>query len=333
MFEQDAITAATQRLICLGAILFLHPVAVAAGKDDPAAQTQYIRRAVVSKVARNWTPIRTAQVQPITLTWKIHKNGTVSDVRVFNSEVAAVAQQRAIEAVHKSAPFDPLPPGSPDSMDVKVQFETTSALKLTVAQALAHYGPSARKILDQKCQAAGIAYPPKRIALLGLKQEKQLLLFAGADQASLKLLDSYPLVSYSGVLGPKLKQGDLQIPEGIYGITGFQSYNMLSLCVNYPNDLDRKNAASDHRTNLGGDILVHGGSKSTGCLVVSNEDMEQLFVAVHDVGCKSTELIIAPCDLTKGEATIDLKKQPKWLAGLYKTIRARMIPLLGASTL
>jgi len=306
-------------------------VTSAAGPPNTATGEKPYRRNALAKVGKNWTPTRGTKVLPIVVNWKIHRDGTVSDITVKNAGKMPTGEKRAIEAVTKSAPFEPLPAGSPDFMQVNAQFETTTVLQLTIPQAIKYYGPAARKTLKEKCTAAGISYPPKRLTMIGLKQERKLLLFAEEqDQPNRpkqsKLIGSYPLVSYSGVLGPKLKEGDLQIPEGIYRITGFQAYNMLALCVNYPNELDQKNAASDHRTKLGGAILIHGGSQSTGCLVVSDEDMEQLFVATHDTGSKNTELIIAPCDLTKSNPPIDLKTSPNWLPSLYESIKARMLP-------
>ena len=317
-------SCAAMRVVTACAVLLfaLFPFSLAQA-DNQSGTKQYIRNSVLIKVVKNWIPTRTSKPLTITAKWKIHKDGTVSDIEIVDAGKSATGEKRAIDAVLRSAPFKALPPGSPNILEVKVQFETTTALQLTVPQVMKHYGPSARKVLGEKCKAAGVYYPPARLTIIGLKQEKELLLYAD-NNTTRTLIGSYPLVSYSGVLGPKLKEGDLQIPEGIYRITGFQSFNMLALCVDYPNAVDRKNAAKDRRTNLGSAILIHGGSQSTGCLVVSNEDMEQLFVAVHDVGCKNTELIIAPCDLTKDEPAIDMTKQPKWLPDLYRTIRARM---------
>ncbi len=316
-------SAAILALILLGAWFFCGLVALAAGNAESKVNVeQYIRNSVMSKVCKNWIPTRTAKAVPIKIKCKIHKNGTVSDVQICNAGKTPTGEKRAIDAVLRSAPFDKLAAGSPEFIEVDVQLVTTNALQLTVPQAIQHYGPPAREILSEECKCAGVSYPPKRLTMIGLKQEKKLLLFAGNDQ--MKFIHSYPLVSYSGILGPKLKQGDLQIPEGVYRITGFQSFNMLALCVNYPNELDRRNSVADRRTNPGGDILIHGGSHSTGCLVVSDDDMEQLFVAVHDVGCNSTELIIAPCDLINCKPSIDLTTQPKWVPGLYKAIEARM---------
>lgn len=286
-------------------------------------QRQYIR-AALTKVARSWIPTRSRKNLVITVKWNVHKNGTISDIEIVCPGKSATGEARAKEAVRRSAPFAPLPDGINAPLEIKAQFQTTSALQLTVQQAVKHYGTSARKVLAEKCRSAGVEYPPKNLVMIGLKQERKLVLLGGDSNSSMKVIGAFPLVSYSGVLGPKLKEGDLQIPEGIYRITGFQSHNMLALYVDYPNELDRKNAMLDHRTKLGGDILIHGGSQSTGCLVVSDDDMELLFIAAHDVGLRNIELIIAPCDLTAQTPKVDLKSQPRWLPGLYESLKLRM---------
>jgi murein L,D-transpeptidase YafK len=70
----------------------------------------------------------------------------------------------------------------------------------------------------------------------------------------------------SGKAGPKLREGDGQVPEGIYRIDGLNpnsSYH-LSLKLNYPNDFDLEQARTEGRTELGGDIFIHGKAVSIG---------------------------------------------------------------------
>jgi len=198
------------------------------------------------------------------------------------------------------------------------QAQSAPPLNLTVTQAMARFGATGRAELKDKFKIAGEKYPPAKISLIGLKQERLLCLFAGDKKQ--KLIAKFPLSTFSGKLGPKLKEGDLQIPEGVYKITGLRASFRLSLCVDYPNDFDKRQAMADHRTNLGGDILIHNGTKSTGCLVLSMDDMAQIFTAAHDIGCKNLALIIAPCNLTSTKPEMDMSKQPKWLAGLYKKL-------------
>ncbi len=289
-------------------------------------QRKYVSTAT-AKILRNWNPIRTAKDVAIKVDCKIHKDGSVSDVHIIEhtEETANANEQRAVTAIKDSAPFE-LPPRSlGDPIDLHLTLECPNYLNLSVAQALRLYGPVSRAKLRRSCVSAGIAYPPKRLTLVALKVERKLLMFGGDER--LVLLDTFPLVSYSGGLGPKLREGDLQIPEGIYAVTGANARKMLSLSVNYPNALDRRNALAEHRTKLGTDILIHGGSFSTGCLVVSNEQMEEVLVAASDLGFKNVRLVIAPCDLTKTAPPLDFSKQPKWLPHLYALLKSELSSL------
>ncbi len=318
----------------------------AAGKAAAAtAGTQYMS-AVTDKVKRIWSPIRSSKTVDIKIGFKVHSDGSVSDVRILEKTTEPINEQRAIAAIKKAAPFV-APPSvlGREPIDIVLNLTCSSILNLTVAQAIARYGEEARELLRAQCKSAGADYPPKRIVLLALKDRKQLLMFAGAGGGAaggsgganqrLALVQTFPLVSYSGALGPKLREGDLQIPEGNYRITGSSARDMLSLAVDYPNAFDRARGLEDHRKKLGGDILIHGGSVSTGCIVVSNEQMQEVFVALHDVGFKNVQLLITPCDLTKSQPQLNWSKQPKWLPKLYTQLKSDLsglpIPDAGAS--
>ena len=112
----------------------------------------------------------------------------------------------------------------------------------------------------------------------------------------------YNMTGFSGRLGPKLCEGDRQIPEGIYGIEHLNPNSMfhLSLKVSYPNEFDRKQAIQDGRVNLGGDIMIHGGCATIGCIPIGDDAIEELFYFVAMIGKENTKVIIAPYDLRKG---------------------------------
>src|SRR5258706_10386352 len=73
---------------------------------------------------------------------------------------------------------------------------------LTVADALRVYGATARLRLAPHFRRAGVAYPPKRIALLAFKKEMRVALWAG-DAKSWHFIRSYPILAASGHSGPK----------------------------------------------------------------------------------------------------------------------------------
>ncbi|MBX9667496.1 MAG: L,D-transpeptidase family protein [Candidatus Obscuribacterales bacterium] len=199
----------------------------------------------------------------------------------------------------------------------------SSLANLSVPESVTKYGESARNKLKPLFKSAGVSYPPTQIAMIGLKDEKLLILFAKSSDGKWKQITGYPVIGTSGKAGPKLKEGDLQIPEGFYNITQLypNSIAHLGLRVNYPNAQDRARARIDRRTKLGGDILIHGSFWSTGCLAMGNEAIEDLYILVHDTGCKNVQLILSPCDLRTKQPDIDFKKHPAWVPTMYKEIR------------
>ncbi len=191
-----------------------------------------------------------------------------------------------------------------------------------IDNAIVRYGLHMEPQLMHMFAKAGISYPPRDIALLAFKQERYVQLWAKGDKTSWKYIHTYPLTASSGRLGPKLKEHDRQIPEGIYKLTMFNPFSSmhLSMMINYPNDFDRLQAMKDGRRALGGDIFVHGKSMSVGCLAVGDRAIDQLFLLTRRVGLSHVKVIIAPNDLRQGKAATNTFAQPRWLPELYKNI-------------
>lgn len=208
--------------------------------------------------------------------------------------------------------------------------KTTAVTKRrTVAEAINQYGAAARKRLKPHLKEAGIAYPPTALILVGLKEEKLLVVLAPDSGGKLQRVVTYPILAASGEPGPKLQQGDCQVPEGFYKIEAFNpaSAYHLSLRVSYPNEEDVANAKKEKRTNLGGDIMIHGKDVSVGCLAIGDEPIEELFVLVNDTGKENVRVLLSPSDLTKRTAGVDFKLQPKWLPGLYDRLKRALAEL------
>jgi hypothetical protein len=136
----------------------------------------------------------------------------------------------------------------------------------TVDERIAQFGDDVRNRVAPFFAAARVTYPPSRITLIVLKQERELQLYAAGADGHYGLIRSYPILAASGKLGPKLRKGDLQVPEGPYRIESLNPNSRfhLALRVNYPNAFDRAQAQTDGRTNLGGDIMIHGNAVSIG---------------------------------------------------------------------
>ena len=201
----------------------------------------------------------------------------------------------------------------------------TSASAYTVQDRVRQFDAPVATRMRPYFEAAGVAYPPQRLTLIGLKQEKVLELYAAADQGKPeRFIRAFPILAASGGPGPKLRQGDLQVPEGLYRIELLNPNSRfhLSLRVNYPNADDKARAREDNRTNLGGDIMIHGNAVSIGCIAVGDEAAEDLFVLAAAVKASNIKVILSPVDFRVRR--LEEKVAPAWTQELYSKIRAEL---------
>ncbi|MET4076133.1 L,D-transpeptidase family protein [Hymenobacter sp. UYCo722] len=117
-----------------------------------------------------------------------------------------------------------------------------------------------------------------------------------------ELLHAYPLAATSGTLGPKRRAGDGQVPEGFYEIDRFNpSSNFhLSLGLNYPTAAERARGEPDP----GGDIFIHGGKVTIGCLPITDAGIEEVYllaVLARAAGQQSIPVHIFPFPITNEE--------------------------------
>ena len=135
----------------------------------------------------------------------------------------------------------------------------------TLHDVLDQYGAPARSRLQPHLAAAGVG-AVRRVRLLAVKDERKLELWAAGPDGRLRYVRTWDVLAASGAPGPKLREGDRQVPEGVYRLTVLNpnSRYHLSVRVDYPNAFDRSRAREDGRTDLGGDIYVHGREESIG---------------------------------------------------------------------
>ena len=193
--------------------------------------------------------------------------------------------------------------------------------------AIEKYGLRTEPSLKKAFKRANVAYPPKEITFLAFKKEKKLELWAKNDE-KWHWIKTYHLTAFSGALGPKMKEHDKQIPEGIYHLTmlnPFSSFH-LSIMLDYPNNFDRSIARLERRRRLGNNIFLHGKNVSVGCLAVGDKAIDQIFLLVSKVGLLNSKIIIAPNDMRTGPIATPLKGKPKWLTLLYKKIKVALKP-------
>ncbi|MEO5349234.1 MAG: L,D-transpeptidase family protein [Magnetococcus sp. YQC-3] len=181
---------------------------------------------------------------------------------------------------------------------------------------------------------AGLSYPLENgLSLLVFKEEKRMELWSH-EQSGPRLVKAYPVTAMSGHAGPKRRRGDHQVPEGIYQVIWLNPNSRfhLSLKIDYPNSFDLQMAREEGRTDLGGDIFIHGGADSVGCVAIGDAAIEELFVLTLIAGNGPAEVIIAPYDLRQHPERAARPEAPSWLPTLYQEISSRLAyyPVAGA---
>jgi len=118
------------------------------------------------------------------------------------------------------------------------------------------------------------------IALRLYKTESILEVWKADRDGKYGLLRSYPICKFSGTLGPKIREGDRQAPEGFYEITPTQlnprSREYLAFNIGFPNAFDR----SLGRT--GSVVMVHGGCHSIGCYAMTNQSIDEIYALISE---------------------------------------------------
>lgn len=181
-------------------------------------------------------------------------------------------------------------------------FKSTQLLHQRVKKAYEEKESTVQKYFEEK------KLPTKgyEIFLRAFKQEGILEIWVKyANNPTYTLLHTYQICSSSGVLGPKRKEGDSQVPEGIYQINHFnpQSNFHLSLGIDYPNTSDK--ILSD-RKNPGSAIYIHGNCVTIGCIPITDDKIKELYilaVEARNSGQKKIPVHIFPARLTDANFT------------------------------
>ncbi len=132
--------------------------------------------------------------------------------------------------------------------------------------------------LQKEFDTKGLEWPAKYIYIRSFKYDAQLEVWVKNDlKEKYKLFKTYRVCMQSGTMGPKRLQGDYQVPEGFYYINEFnpRSAYHLSLGLNYPNASDRILSDSLRPGNA---IYIHGSCVSVGCIPVTNDEIEEIYV-------------------------------------------------------
>ena len=178
--------------------------------------------------------------------------------------------------------------------------------------------PNIRDLLNRKedtlmkqFREKGLTWPARYVYIRSFKYDSQLEVWVkNIKDEKYKLFKSYKVCALAGTLGPKRMAGDYQVPEGFYYINEFnpRSEYHLSLGLNYPNASDR--ILSDS-LQPGKDIYIHGSCVTTGCIPITDAQIEELYIlAAHakDMGEDFIPVHIFPVNFNNSRSVDYLNK-------------------------
>ena len=137
-------------------------------------------------------------------------------------------------------------------------------------RAMKELSPEMLTLLDQKSM-------PKELPILVriFKEESELEVWKQDSTARYELLKVYPICRWSGGVGPKVKEGDRQAPEGFYpispGLMNPNSQYYLAINTGFPNAFDKANGYS------GAFLMIHGDCSSRGCYAMTDEQIGEIY--------------------------------------------------------
>lgn len=144
------------------------------------------------------------------------------------------------------------------------------------------------------------------------KAESELEVWKAKDDGRFYHFKTYPVCAYSGGLGPKLKQGDRQAPEGFYLVSQEQlnprSKYYLAFNMGFPNAFDRAHGRT------GSNLMVHGDCTSSGCYSMTDAVMEEIYILARDAlanGQGAFQVQAYPFRMTA--ANLNANKDDEWI--------------------
>lgn len=122
--------------------------------------------------------------------------------------------------------------------------------------------------------------PSDPILMRSYKKESEIELWKRKPDGQYALLKTYPMCRWSGQLGPKVREGDRQAPEGFYDVTPAamnpNSSLFLSFNLGYPNAYDRAHGRT------GSHLMVHGTCSSRGCFAMTDEAIAEVYAVARE---------------------------------------------------
>ena len=160
-----------------------------------------------------------------------------------------------------------------------------------------HNVPLSKDVVERLAQIG--SSPAQPMVIRVYKQSSELEVWKRTNSGEYALLKTYPICKWSGALGPKIREGDYQSPEGFYDVTpglmNPKSAYWLSFNVGFPNKFD----AAWGRT--GTNLMVHGDCKSVGCFAMTDAGIKEIYALARETfrgGNRSFQLQLLPFRMT-----------------------------------
>ncbi len=191
-----------------------------------------------------------------------------------------------LEAPQKTMPMTPPEPAAPATSQLPVNVLPYAVppppeewAKLGASQRLADARGRLQPQLDTELSTRGFQLGDAAFIRI-FKESGEFELWLQSDASKpYRLYCNYRIALFSGVLGPKTKEGDMQAPEGFYSVARSQlnpasSYH-LAFNIGYPNEFDR------FHQRTGSLIMVHGSNVSVGCFAMTDPVIEEIYLIVE----------------------------------------------------
>jgi murein L,D-transpeptidase YafK len=175
----------------------------------------------------------------------------------------------------------------------------TSALVRTVPPLRPYLDPFFGKPIANRLSAAGFSIG-QPVLIRVFKEDSLLEVWMQRGAVYEKFAD-YPICKWSGALGPKIREGDRQSPEGYYAVSDKQllptSRHHRAINTGFPNAFD----AGLGRT--GTVLMIHGSCSSIGCYAMTDPGIDDIYTMIEaalERGNGPVNLHLYPFRLTEG---------------------------------
>lgn len=195
--------------------------------------------------------------------------------------------------------------------------------KLGAQARVAHARRHKASVLRNLATESQLPFPVPCVYFRAFKDEGTLEVWGSTSpEEAHRLLARYDIAGQSGTLGPKRREGDRQVPEGFYVIDRFNpaSAYLLSLGLNYPNASDR---LLGDKERPGGDIFIHGDTRSIGCLAMTDDKILEVYLwalLAKEAGQRKIRVDIFPFRFTEENLDRQGREHPE-LEPFWKSLQ------------